>query len=214
MKSKKLVLTICFFVMFAAVNVYGAGVYKRGSRGETVTKIQSVLQSEGLYTGNIDGIYGERTEDAVLRYQAREGLREDGIAGRETLSHMGLISEAESVTENDLYLLSRIISAEARGEPYLGQVAVGAVIMNRVRHPSFPNTIAGVIYQNGAFSALSDGQFDEPISEESRRAARDVLAGVNPVSGAIYYYNPRTATNRWIRSRPVVREIGGHVFCT
>ena len=127
---------------------------------------------------------------------------------------MGLISEAEEVSQNDLYLLSRIISAEARGEPYLGQVAVGAVIMNRVRHPSFPSMIAGVIYQNGAFSALTDGQFNEPISEESRRAARDVLAGVNPVSDAIYYYNPKTATNAWIKSRPVIRTIGGHVFCT
>lgn len=213
-KKWKVISLVIFFVIFAVVNVYAA-VYKRGSRGEGVRRIQNVLVQEGLYTGSVDGIYGERTESAVRSYQEAHGLRVDGIAGDETLSQMGLgTSASEEAYANDLYLLSRIISAEARGEPYLGQVAVGAVIMNRVKHPSFPNTIAGVIYQKGAFSALDDGQFNEPISEESRRAAQDVLNGVNPISDAIYYYNPRTATNKWIRSRPVIRTIGGHVFCT
>jgi len=207
---------ICVFVIvFLIVAVCAAGVYRRGSRGRTVSEIQTLLKSEGFYTGAIDGIFGAATERAVMEYQRSYGLKVDGIVGSRTLEAMGLSeTAAEDSYDNDLYLLSRIISAEARGEPYLGQLAVGAVIMNRVSHPSFPNTIAGVIYQNGAFSALSDGQFDEPISEESRRAAREVLSGVNPVSGAIYYYNPKTATNAWIRSRPVIRTIGDHVFCT
>lgn len=214
-KRIKTALMIIFIVVFAAVNVYGASVYKRGSRGETVRKIQNVLLSEGLYDGNADGIYGEKTESAVRSYQQNHGLAVDGIVGKNTLAEMGIGgSAAQDAYANDLYLLSRIISAEARGEPYIGQVAVGAVVLNRVKHPSFPNTIAGVIYQKGAFSALDDGQFDQPISEESRRAAQDVLNGVNPVSDAIYYYNPNTATNKWIRSRPVIRTIGGHVFCT
>ena len=212
--QRKIAIITAFFALFAVVNVYGAGIYKRGSRGEKVREIQEVLISEGFLDGEADGIFGVKTEAALGEYQASRNLKRDGIAGAETLGAMGLISEAEEVSQNDLYLLSRIISAEARGEPYLGQVAVGAVIMNRVRHPSFPSMIAGVIYQNGAFSALTDGQFNEPISEESRRAARDVLAGVNPVSDAIYYYNPKTATNAWIKSRPVIRTIGGHVFCT
>ncbi|MBQ4544330.1 MAG: spore cortex-lytic enzyme [Oscillospiraceae bacterium] len=213
-KLKRLCLGL-FILVFTIVNVYGITVYKRGSRGEGVAEIQNVLLSEGLYSGSADGIYGSETEAAVRHYQERYGLSVDGIAGEKTLTHMGLAeTAAEDAYANDLYLLARIISAEARGEPYMGQIAVGAVVLNRVKHPSFPNTIAGVIYQNGAFSALYDGQFNEPISEESRRAAIDALNGVNPVSDAIYYYNPRTATNKWIRSRPVIREIGGHVFCT
>ncbi|MBQ2839826.1 MAG: spore cortex-lytic enzyme [Oscillospiraceae bacterium] len=213
-KLKRLCLGL-FILVFTIVNVYGITVYKRGSRGEGVAEIQNVLLSEGLYSGSADGIYGAKTEAAVRSYQERYGLSVDGIAGEKTLTHMGLAeTAAEDAYANDLYLLARIISAEARGEPYMGQIAVGAVVLNRVKHPSFPNTIAGVIYQNGAFSALYDGQFNEPISEESRRAAIDALNGVNPVSDAIYYYNPRTATNKWIRSRPVIREIGGHVFCT
>ena len=210
----KILALVIFFIIFTAVNAYAA-VYKRGSRGEGVRRIQNTLLQEGLYTGNVDGIYGAQTEAAVREYQAQNGLRVDGIAGDETLSSMGLSEAAAGdAYANDLYLLARIISAEARGEPYLGQVAVGAVVLNRVKHPSFPNTIAGVIYQKGAFSALDDGQFNEPISEESRRAAQDALSGLNPVSDSVYYYNPRTATNSWIRSPPVVRTIGAHIFCT
>ncbi len=190
-------------------------IYKRGSRGHAVLEIQRVLYNEGLYYGAHDGIFGAETERAVKEYQQMYGLVPDGKVGPVTLEKMGLFSSPiADVTANDIYLLSRIISAEARGEPYIGQVAVGAVVLNRVKHPSFPGSIAGVIYQNGAFSAVTDGQFDEPISDEARRAAYDALNGVNPVSDAIYYYNPQKATNAWIRSRPVIKAIGLHVFCT
>ena len=163
-------------------------------------------------------MYGTQTQDAVIKFQKKNGLRVDGIAGPETLAAIGISSSSGSsgstgASTSDVNLLARTISAEARGEPYSGQVAVGAVILNRVEHPSFPDTIAGVIYQPGAFSCLNDGQFDQPVAESAYRAARDALNGVDPSGGAIYYYNPVTATNEWIRSRPIINTIGQHVFC-
>ena len=135
-----------------------------------------------------------------------------GSSGSSSSSSSG--SSSQSGGQSDLNLLARLISAEARGESYTGQVAVGAVVLNRVEHPSFPDTIAGVIYQKGAFSCLDDGQFDQPVAESAYRAARDAMNGWDPSSGAIYYYNPVTATNQWIRSRPVIVQIGKHVFCS
>ena len=142
----------------------------------------------------------------------------DGIAGTKTLTYLGLSSSSSSnsygFTQSEVELLARTISAESRGEPYEGQVAVGAVILNRIEHPSFPNTMAGVIYQNGAFSCIDDGQINEPVYESSKRAAVDAMNGWDPSGGAIYYYNPVTATNKWIRSRPIIVTIGKHVFCS
>lgn len=187
-----------------------------GSTGSEVRQIQSRLKSWGYYTGAVDGIYGAQTRDAVSYFQSRNGLTVDGIAGPVTLNAIGIASTSSSGGtggSNNLNLLARLISAEARGEPYVGQVAVGAVVLNRVQHPSFPDTIAGVIYQPGAFTCVDDGQFDQPISESAYRAARDALNGWDPVGGAIYYYNPSTATNSWIRGRPYITTIGKHVFC-
>ncbi|MEG2570427.1 MAG: spore cortex-lytic enzyme, partial [Clostridia bacterium] len=185
---------------------------KNGSRGAVVTKIQEKLKAEGLYSDKADGIYGANTTAAVKKYQAKNGLTADGIVGAATLAKMKITPP--TATSNDTELLARMISAESRGEPYEGQVAVGAIILNRIKHPSFPNSMAGVIYQPGAFSAINDGQFNQPVAEISRRAASDALNGVNPIGGAIYYYNPKTATNKWIRSRPIIKTIGRHVFCT
>lgn len=222
MKRKKLILgvaaifivNICLILWFqAAPKGIAASVYKEGSRGDMVAQIQKVLKNEGLYTGNIDGIYGSNTAKAVRAYQQKYALTVDGIVGEKTLAKMGL-AQNDGAQSGDVSLLARIISAEARGEPYEGQVAVGAVILNRIKHPSFPNTLAGVIYQPGAFSAINDGQFNEPVADISRRAAQDALNGVNPIGEAIYYYNPKTATNQWIRSRPIIKTIGAHVFCT
>ena len=187
-------------------------VLKQGAKGSNVIALQSKLRILGYYTASVDGIYGIKTTDAVRRYQKARSLPADGIAGEKTLSALG-ISKTSKYTQNDLNLLARIISAESRGEAYAGQVAVGAVVMNRVRHPSFPDSITSVIYQPGAFSALSDGQFNKPISENAKRAAQDALNGMDPTNGAIYYYNPKTATNKWIKSRPVIVTIGSHIFC-
>ena len=198
---------------------------KMGSRGSEARTIQTKLKNWGYFFDKVDGIYGEKTRDAVIWFQKKNGLTADGIAGPATLKAMGIYSSSDSgasgsgtgggkYSQSDYNLLARLISAEARGESYTGQVAVGAVVLNRVEHPSFPNTISGVIYQKGAFSCLDDGQFNQPVAESSYRAAQDALNGWDPSGGAIYYYNPVTATNQWIRSRPVIIRIGKHLFCS
>jgi len=188
---------------------------KRGSRGNEVKAIQEKLKERGLYTGGIDGIYGAKTETAVKKFQKQQGLTQDGIAGPATLKKLGIsIGSTPAATQANINLLARIISAEARGEPYSGQVAVGAVVLNRVEHPSFPDTLSGVIYQQGAFTAITDGQFNEAIADSAYRAARDALNGQDPSGGAIYYYNPDKTSNKWIRSRPVIKQIGKHLFCS
>ncbi len=190
---------------------------KYGSRGEEVRQIQTKLKELGLYTGNIDGIYGNGTKNAVIAFQKQKGLDADGIAGTKTLTALGLSQSGGGngqFSDSDVALLARTISAEARGEPYTGQVAVGAVILNRIEHPSFPDTLAGVIYQPGAFSCLADGQFNEPVAESATRAAQDAINGWDPSGGAIYYFNPQTATNKWIWSRPAITTIGKHRFCS
>ena len=164
----------------------------------------------------MDGVYGSQTEKAVRWFQEKNGLNADGQVGDQTLAALGMSSggsEGGNRTDGSLDLLARLISAEARGEPYEGQVAVGAVVLNRVEHPSFPNSIAEVIYQPGAFSCLDDGQFNEPVAESAYRAARDAMNGWDPTYGAIYYFNPVTATSKWIWSRPLIVVIGSHRFC-
>ena len=190
---------------------------KYGSRGDEVRQIQTKLKRWGYYSGNIDGIYGTQTLNAVKYFQRKNGLAVDGIAGPKTLAAMGIMnssnSSSSSTSSSDLNLLARIIYAEARGEPYTGQVAVGAVVLNRVRHSSFPNTIAGVIYQSGAFDAVADGQINYTPNSTAIKAAQDALNGWDPSYGAIYYFNPATATNKWIWSRPTTVTIGNHRFC-
>lgn len=218
-KRKKLILAIA---LIFAVNLFiialaqsaDAALYKRGSSGATVTQIQTRLKSWGYYNYTIDGIYGSRTENAVKYFQRKNGLIVDGQAGDKTLAAMGIYEQQSTSANNgDVYLLARLISAEARGEPYVGQVAVGAVVINRIDHPSFPNSLSGVIYQSGAFSCLDDGQFNQPISDSAYRAAREALNGSDPSGGAIYYFNPATATSSWIWSRPLLTVIGNHRFC-
>ncbi len=188
--------------------------YKRGSSGSAVSQIQTRLKTWGYYSYEIDGVYGSRTEAAVKAFQKRNGLTADGMAGPATLSAMGIsVGEAAQSSSGDVALLARLISAEARGEPYSGQVAVGAVVLNRMKHPSFPGTMAGVIYQSGAFSCIADGQFNQPVADSAYRAARDALNGADPSGGAIYYFNPATATSKWIWSRPLIVVIGKHRFC-
>lgn len=185
------------------------------ARGSEVVSIQTKLKNLGFYKGNIDGIFGIQTSKAVKAFQKSRGLTPDGVAGAATLRALGISTGSGygKYSSSDVNLLARLISAEARGEPYVGQVAVGAVVLNRVEHPSFPNTIAGVIYQPGAFTCLQDGQFNQPVASSAYRAAQDALNGWDPSNGSIYYYNPATATSKWIWSRPVLLKIGKHVFC-
>ena len=220
MKRKKrlaLALAVLFAVNIAVISLAQqaqAATYRQGSTGEAVRTIQSKLKNWGYYDGAVDGIYGSQTVRAVKYFQRTNGLKEDGIVGAQTLKALGMPNTGESSSQTaDVELLARVISAEARGEPYSGQVAVGAVILNRVEHPSFPNTIAGVVYQPGAFTCMVDGQFNEPVADSAVRAARDALNGVDPSGGAIYYFNPTTATSAWIWSRPLITIIGNHRFC-
>jgi N-acetylmuramoyl-L-alanine amidase len=229
-KARKSVLFLCAAVLcLVYIATTGQSIMtlsKYGSRSQEVTNIQTKLKQWGYYSGAVDGIYGSQTLAAVKYFQQKNGLTPDGIAGPATLAKIGLPtgtassgpsgssgSNTASARENEVNLLARVINGEARGEPYEGQVAVGAVILNRVRHPSFPNTMSGVIYQPGAFTAVVDGQINSAMYQSAVSAARDALNGWDPTGGAIYYYNPRTATNQWIRSLPVIKTIGQHVFC-
>ncbi len=222
-KRISLIILFCMLVgvfTFISINKYNEvqALSKYGSRGSEVTKIQQKLKRWGYYTGSADGIYGSKTVAAVKKFQQKNGLKVDGIAGTKTLAAMGITSSSGSSSgnsgnSNDVNLLSRIVYAEARGEPYSGQVAVAAVVLNRVSSSLFPNTVAGVIYQSGAFDAVSDGQINMSPDSTARKAAQDAVNGWDPTYGCIYYFNPATATSKWIWSRPQVVTIGKHIFC-
>jgi N-acetylmuramoyl-L-alanine amidase len=191
---------------------------KLGSRGEEVRRIQNKLKQLGFYNGSVDGIYGAATQRAVKRFQSSVGITSDGIAGSKMLLYLGLDSSSGggsygSYSSSDIWLLAKVIEAEARGESYVGQVAVGAVVLNRVESASFPDSISGVVYQAGAFSAVTDSNWSVSPSATSRKAAQDAINGWDPSYGCLYYYNPAKTSNRWIRTRPVVTTIGSHVFC-
>ena len=224
---KAILVILLVSTIFVSYNVFfrnneALALSKYGSRGEEVRTIQTKLKRWGYYKGNVDGIYGSQTLSAVKWFQRKNGLKEDGIAGKNTLEAMGIYNSSgnssssnssSSTNSSDLNLLSRLVYGEARGEPYQGQVAVAAVVLNRVEHSSFPNTIAGVIYQKGAFDVVSDGQINLTPNDTAKKAAQDALNGWDPSNGAIYYFNPSTATNKWIWSRPMTVTIGKHRFC-
>ena len=211
------VFTIFFGYNLLFRNNEAFALSRYGSSGSEVTQIQTKLKRRGYYNGNIDGIYGSRTVAAVRSFQAKNGLTVDGIAGPKTLQAMGIFTSSSSsggtASNSDLNLLAHLIYAEARGEPYAGQVGVGAVVLNRVKSSKFPNSVAGVIYQSGAFSVVSDGQINYAPNTTAVNAARAAMNGWDPTYGCIYYFNPNTATSSWIWSRPHVITIGNHRFC-
>ena len=226
LKNKKKLFIFITIIFIVVLIIFGINLLKNkdvevlsryGSRGDEVRQIQTKLKNWGYYNGSVDGIYGSKTVEAVKYFQRKNGLTADGIAGSKTLSAMGInnsgSSGATASNDSNLNLLSRLIYGEARGEPYVGQVAVGAVVLNRVKSSSFPNTIAGVIYQNGAFDVVSDGQINLVQNSTAKKAAQDALNGWDPSYGAIYYFNPNTATSKWIWSRPMTVTIGKHRFC-
>ena len=219
---KPIIIISILFVIFIGYNVFVRSqeiqaLSKYGSRGSEVTQIQTKLKRWGYYNGNVDGIYGSQTLAAVKYFQRKNGLTVDGIAGPATLRAMGIFtsssSSSSSSNSSNLNLLARVVYGEARGEPYSGQVAVAAVVLNRVKSSNFPNTISGVVYQSGAFDAVRDGQINLSPNSTAIKAAQDALNGWDPSYGAIYYFNPSTATNKWIWSRPMTVTIGRHRFC-
>lgn len=220
-QRKRLTIALCIvfalniFILSVAQTVR-ASTYRQGSTGTVVRAMQDKLVRWGYMDGPVDGIFGSKTVEAVRKFQSANGLTADGIVGEKTLEALGLQSvqtSGTSLQNTEVELLARVISAEARGEPYSGQVAVGAVILNRIGHPSFPNSLAGVVYQPGAFSCMDDGQIDQPVADSAVRAAYEALNGSDPSGGAIYYFNPNTATSAWIWSRPLIKVIGQHRFC-
>lgn len=221
-KNKIAIISISgVLLLFLLYNIFSVNIVqalsKYGSRGEEVRTIQTKLKRWGYYNGNVDGIYGSQTLAAVKYFQRKNGLAVDGIAGKRTLEAMGIFTSSgnsgSSSSSSDLNLLSRLVYGEARGEPYSGQVAVAAVVLNRVKSSSFPNSISGVIYQKGAFNVVDDGQINLSPNSTAKKAAQDALNGWDPSYGSIYYFNPATATNKWIWSRPHVVTIGKHRFC-
>lgn len=197
----------------------GTILLKYGSRGTQVKTVQTKLKKWGYYYGAVDGVYGWLTRSSVIKFQKKNGLKVDGVVGSATAKAMGIFEPANTTTRgtvtrsNDVNTLAQAVHGEARGEPYIGQVAVAAVILNRVDNPKFPNTIAGVIYQPGAFTAVADGQMFLAPGESATKAAKDALNGWDPSGGAIYYFNPAKATSKWIWSRPIIKIIGKHYFC-
>ena len=198
-----------------------AAVIKQGSRGETVKTIQQKLKRWGYYNGAVDGIYGSQTKSAVIYFQRKNGLTPDGIVGAKTLAALGMSASSLNSSQSggvggyssaDVNLLARLIYGEARGESYTGQVAVAAVVLNRVKSASFPNTISAVIYQPYAFSVVNDGQINLTPNQTAINAAKDAINGWDPTGGALYYYNPAKATSSWIYTREVTVTIGNHVF--
>ena len=212
----QLVLAVITFALFFAFVRAGAATVAWGSTGDAVRQVQQKLIDYGYLKGSADGIFGQKTYDAVVWFQRKNGLAVDGVVGRRTAEALGIpwagSVSAAGYNESESYLLGRLVHGEARGEPYIGKVAVAAVVLNRVRSPLFPNTIAGVIYQAGAFDAVADGQINLTPDEDSLRAARDALAGWDPSGGCLYYYNPVTSTNEWIWTRQVQLSIGKHNF--
>ncbi len=237
MKSEKilrfivapLLLVAIVLGVLLALNAYDFGttealaattVLKKGSKGQEVRTLQTKLKNWGYYSGSVDGIFGTQTQNAVKYFQRVNGLSVDGVVGKKTASALGMTlgsssssSGVGSYSSSDLYLLARVVYSEARGEPYLGQVAVAAVVLNRVKSPEFPNTISGVVYQPWAFTAVNDGQINLTPNETAKKAAKDAMNGWDPTYGCLFYYNPRTATSNWIRQKETHLEIGSHVFC-
>lgn len=210
----------------------------KGSTGTDVRELQGRLQLIGFYKGKIDGIFGWRTYWAVRNFQYKFGLKVDGrvgvktreklvratraynpwnprgtAGGKTTANPAPVVYSSSRVSVNDMRLMANAVFGESRGEPYIGQVAVAGVILNRLEHSQFPNSISGIIFQPGAFTAVADGQIWLTPNETAKKAVRDALNGWDPSDGAIYYFNPETATSKWIWSRPQIKKIGKHIFC-
>lgn len=228
MKNKlKVIICVAVISLFMAGQAIGVfadtyyGLLKYGSRGTGVIKLQEALKTKGYSPGTVDGIYGTNTKNAVIRFQKANSLLVDGIAGRQTQSKLfgasTLAARGTSYTSTDLYWMSRIINAEAEAEPYEGKVAVGNVILNRVKSSQFPNTVKGVVfeYYNGIpqFSPVADGTIYNTPNADSIKAAKAVFAGTNVVGNATYFFNPDKSAGTWIvNNKTYVKRIGNHVF--
>jgi N-acetylmuramoyl-L-alanine amidase len=230
----KILLIIIFLTVTSLANsdqskdilAFSNQVLQQGSSGEDVIELQSRLTYNGFFKSKIDGVFGWNTYWAVRNFQDKFGLPVDGMVGAQTKAMLVKATKYEKkgngsttanvpngYSQNDIQLMANAVYGEARGEPYIGQVAVAAVILNRVQSVSFPSTVAGVIYEPGAFTAVADGQINLTPNETAKKAVLDAVNGWDPTGDAIYYFNPDTATSSWIWSRPQIKKIGKHIFC-
>jgi len=224
---RRILLLLGALMLLLAQDALAATVLEVGSSGADVKSVQSKLIDWGYLSGTADGRYGEKTREAVRAFQRKNGLNADGRVGPTTAAAMGLtlspgggstaasggsVAASATIISADHRLLSKLVYAEARGESYKGQVAVAAVVLNRVASASFPNTISGVVYQSGAFTCVSNGSINNMPDATAIRAARDALNGWDPTGGCLYYYNPKATSDRWIRTRVVRTVIGNHRF--
>lgn len=225
-------LLIAFFILVGSVfflNSQKASAQYRtiywGLSGDDVIRLQQQLKAWGYYFGPVDGVFGSITQQSLIKFQLRNGLTPDGVAGPHTWVALGFSydftnyrqSEPVSVSRgisnrDDTYLLARIIEGEAADEPFTGKVAVGSVILNRTRSAAFPHSLAGVIYQPHAFESVSNGQYNRPVSQEALQAALMAMSGWDPTGGAIYFWNPAKTVNPWIWTRNILTQIGRHIF--
>ena len=204
----------------------GARALQIGDKGEDVAALQNILKELGFREGEIDGVFGPLTHGGVQRFQAAHGLKTDGVAAGKTMELLLAVRQEDkldtmaaaefSFTPAELDLFARLVHAEAGGEPYLGQVAVAATVLNRLRSPKFPNTLSGVVYQIESgkyqYSPVLDGRINLPAKEPAKKAVREALSGKDPTGGATGFYNPAKTSNYWVRSRPVSARIGSHMF--
>jgi N-acetylmuramoyl-L-alanine amidase len=215
-----LALIIALVLSSVAYGALGDRMLSTGSKGPEVTELQKRLSQLGYVVGPIDGNFGPKTQAAVRLFQKEHGLKVDGIAGTQTINEVKRLTGASTTAAGksvgpknvDVNLLARCVSAEARGEPYVGQVAVGAVIMNRIKDPAFPKTVADIIYQPLAFSSVADGQINRQPTASALKAAREAASGVDPTGGALFFFNPAKTKNKFIWSRPQIMQIGNHIF--
>jgi N-acetylmuramoyl-L-alanine amidase len=238
-----LILTIVRFSgIEQRAEAFTSQVLQQGSVGEDVFELQSRLKHIGFYNGKIDGVFGWGTYWALRNFQYEFGLPIDGIAGWQTKIKLANATKGAKITynaetgkanqapaknaqpatakntpngfsQNDIQLMANAVYGEARGEPYTGQVAVAAVILNRLDSATFPNTISGVIFEPRAFTAVADGQIWLTPNETAKKAVLDAMNGWDPTGNALYYFNPDTATSAWIWTRPQIKKIGKHIFC-
>ncbi len=226
MRERKVIIAAVVLTILSGVFLYSRNIYAQpptlywGSKGGDVSRVQSRLKDWGYYKGPVDGVFGSGTAAAVRSFQAKNGLTADGVVGPATWAALGFnvgrtaqYQPSRGVSaRDDVYLLARVVHGEAQAEPYLGKVAVAAVILNRVESDQFPNTLAGVIYQPHAFESITNGVANATPSQEAVRAAQDAINGWDPTQGALFFWNPAKPVSKWIWSRPIITQIGAHVF--
>lgn len=218
-----MILSIVIFTLVPSAFAQNLGDrnLRQGMKGTDVVSLQQILNRLGFWSGITDGVFGPKTKEAVLRFQKAKGITADGIIGPISINLLkgnstSYRGSTGRYSERDIELLARLVHAEARGESYIGQVAVAATVLNRLKDPNYPKSIPSIIYQvvenRYQYSPVLDGQINIPANETARKAARDAIAGLDPTGGATTFYNPQKTDDQWVKTRTYHTTIGNHVF--